>query len=206
MLSAPASQVSFDANGLIVAIVQEVSTGTVLMVAYMDSRALELTLDTGEAHFFSRSRGALWRKGESSGAVLDVVSIQSDCDGDALLLGVHPRGPTCHTGQRSCFSEPVTTLERLGQTLEDRRLAAVGSSYTAALLEAGVPGIARKVGEEAVEVILAGYEDDADHLVAEVADLCYHSAVLLLAKGRPLSDVLRVLEERQCSTDVEKTR
>ncbi|MHB1526083.1 MAG: bifunctional phosphoribosyl-AMP cyclohydrolase/phosphoribosyl-ATP diphosphatase HisIE [Candidatus Dormibacteria bacterium] len=195
-LAAPTG-VRFDAQGLVVAVAQDAVSGTVLMVAYMDRIALERTLATGQAHFWSRSRQRLWRKGESSGNVLQVDSVQTDCDGDALLLSVRPAGPTCHLGRRSCFAEPATTIDQLQATLARRRRAPAPDSYTATLLAAGVPAIARKVGEEAIEVILAAHEPDLPHLVAEVADVWYHTAVLLLARGLQIHEVLAELSRRQ---------
>ena len=199
-LGAPAD-VHFDAQGLVVAVDQDATSGTVLMVGYMDQVALRRTLETGEAHFWSRSRQTLWRKGESSGNVLRVESVQADCDGDALLLAVRPAGPTCHLGRRSCFEEPATTLDRLQATLAQRSQAPPPDSYTASLLTAGTPAIARKVGEEAIEVILAAHQPDPAHLVAEVADLWYHSAVLLLAQGLQIDAVLAELRSRQHPVD-----
>ncbi len=187
----------FDAQGLVVAVAQDAVSGTVLMVAYMDRIALERTLETGQAHFWSRSRQRLWRKGESSGNGLEVDSLQTDCDGDAVLLSVRPAGPTCHLGRRSCFAEPATTIDQLQETLARRRQSPAPDSYTATLLAAGIPAIARKVGEEAIEVILAAHEPDLPHLVAEVADVWYHTAVLLLAHGLRIHEVLAELRSRQ---------
>ena len=189
--------VRFDGAGLVTAIAQDERTGTVLMVAYMDQTALARTAETGQAHFWSRSRQRLWRKGETSGHVLTVSRIQADCDGDALLLSVRPQGPACHLGRRSCFPEAAAVLDELHDTLEARQRQAPPGSYTAALLQAGVPGICRKVGEEATEVILAAYEDDPDHLVAEVADLWFHTLVLLTSRGRGVQAVLEELTRRR---------
>ena len=189
----------FDDDGLIVAVAQDERTGTVLMVAYMDRTALAHTADTGRAHFWSRSRQRLWRKGETSGHELVVSRIQADCDGDALLLSVRPQGPTCHLGRRSCFPEAAAVLDDLTATLEARQRQAPPGSYTAALLQAGVPGIGRKVGEEATEVILAAFEDDPDHLVEEVADLWFHTLVLLVSRGRDARAVLEVLGRRRAA-------
>ena len=186
----------FDASGLIVAIAQDAATGTVLMVAYMDQEALAHTVETGEAHFWSRSRQALWKKGETSGNRLQVEAIQADCDGDALLLSVQPFGPACHTGNRSCFAEPATLLDRLEAVLRDRKAARPAGSYTASLFDSGRPAILRKVGEEAVEVLLAGGQENDAGLVHEVADLWFHSMVLLEERGLGPTAVLQELGAR----------
>jgi phosphoribosyl-ATP pyrophosphohydrolase/phosphoribosyl-AMP cyclohydrolase len=186
----------FDQQGLIVTIAQDAATGTVLMVAYMDRDALTRTVETGKAHFWSRSRKMPWRKGETSGNVLHVEAIQPDCDGDALLLSVHASGPACHTGRRSCFAEPAILLDRLEATLGDRKAKRPSGSYTAALFESGRPAILRKLGEEAVEVILAGAQEGDKALVHEVADLWFHSMVLLEERGLDAGAVLRELALR----------
>ncbi|HVC39188.1 MAG TPA: bifunctional phosphoribosyl-AMP cyclohydrolase/phosphoribosyl-ATP diphosphatase HisIE [Candidatus Dormibacteraeota bacterium] len=177
------SAARFDDRGLLVAVAQEWVSGRVLMVAFMNREALERTVATGEAHFWSRSRRRLWRKGETSGALLLVDQLQLDCDGDAVLLSVRPQGPTCHLGRRSCFPAPATLSDRLQATLEDRRRLLPSGSYTARLLRGGIPAISRKVGEEATEVIVAAHQDDSTQLVAEVADLWFHTLLLLVAKG-----------------------
>jgi len=187
----------FDEQGLIVAIAQELTTGAVLMVAYMDREALQRTIDSGEAHFWSRNRKAPWHKGETSGNVLHVDAVQADCDADALLLSVHPSGPACHTGSRSCFAAPATLLDQLDATLANRRRERPPGSYTTSLFDAGRPAILRKLGEEAVETILAGTEDDDGALLHEVADLWFHSLVLLAERGLGGSDVLRLLAQRR---------
>lgn len=184
-------------DGLIPAVVQDAVTGTVLMVAYMNQEALRLTLETGTAHFWSRSRGRLWRKGETSGATLAVESIQEDCDSDTLLLSVVPAGPTCHLGRPSCFPLPAFLLDQLEETVTQRHADAPADSYTAKLLADGASGICRKVGEEAIEVILAAHENDQSHLVAEVADLWFHTMVLLRARGLRTDEVLAELKRRQ---------
>jgi phosphoribosyl-AMP cyclohydrolase / phosphoribosyl-ATP pyrophosphohydrolase len=188
---------TFDERGLIVAVAQDAASGTVLMVAYMDREALTRTMESGEAHFWSRSRQTLWRKGETSGNVLHVESIQADCDADALLLSVHPTGPACHTGQRSCFAQPVTALDQLDAVLKDREAQRPAGSYTAGLFDAGRTAILRKVGEESIEVLLAGAQEGDDALTNEVADLWFHSAVLLRARGLSPGSVLEVLARRR---------
>jgi phosphoribosyl-ATP pyrophosphohydrolase/phosphoribosyl-AMP cyclohydrolase len=187
----------FDENGLIVAIAQDAAAGTVLMVAYMDREALARTVETGEAHFWSRSRKSLWKKGETSGNLLRVESIQADCDGDALLLSVRPAGPACHTGNRSCFAEPAILLDQLQATITDRKATRPEGSYTAQLFDGGRPTILRKLGEEAIEVIVAADHESDDALVHEVADLWYHAMVLLEERGITSGAVLRELADRR---------
>ena len=200
-MNAPdAAGLTFDYRGLIVAVAQEEATGTVLMVAYMDRDALARTVETGEAHFWSRSRQALWRKGETSGHLLHVEEIQADCDGDALLLSVHASGPTCHTGQRSCFAQPVNILDQLDATLRDRQAQRPPGSYSAALFDRGRAAILRKVGEEAVEVLLAGAQESEEALTNEVADLWFHTGVLLRERGISLAAVFEVLAQRRRSS------
>jgi phosphoribosyl-AMP cyclohydrolase / phosphoribosyl-ATP pyrophosphohydrolase len=190
------STLQFDPQGLIVAVAQDAASGTVLMVAYMNQEALDRTAQTGEAHFWSRSRQRLWRKGETSGNVLHVEALQADCDGDALLLSVHPSGPACHTGRRSCFNEPAILLDQLGATLRERKAKRPTGSYTATLFTNGRSAILRKLGEEAVEVILAGVQENDEALVHEVADLWFHSLVLLEERGLDSSAVLGELTTR----------
>jgi phosphoribosyl-AMP cyclohydrolase / phosphoribosyl-ATP pyrophosphohydrolase len=159
------------------AIVQDAESGRVLMLAWMDDEALRLTRRTGEAHFFSRSRRKLWHKGETSGNTLAVEELREDCDGDAILLRVRPAGPACHTGSLSCFAP------WLWRTVAERAATRPEGSYVAELVEAGPATAARKVGEEGVEVALAGAVESDERLVAELADLWFHSYVLLAARG-----------------------
>jgi phosphoribosyl-AMP cyclohydrolase / phosphoribosyl-ATP pyrophosphohydrolase len=197
-MNAPdAASLTFDERGLIVAVAQDGATGTVLMVAYMDREALVRTVESGEAHFWSRSRQALWHKGATSGNVLHVEDIQADCDADALLLSVHPTGRACHTGQRSCFVEPATILDQLDATLRDREAQRPAGSYSAKLFDGGRPAILRKVGEESVEVLLAGALETDEALTNEVADLWFHTAVLLRERGLSVDAVLEVLAQRR---------
>lgn len=206
------------ADGLVTAVVQDVADGRVLMVAHMDAEALASTLATGEVHFHSRSRGRLWRKGETSGNVLRLRGIALDCDGDALLVGAEPAGPTCHRGTRSCFDpdDAATAaafqgfgwLEALWATIADRVATLPAGSYTARLLEGGVDAVGRKVTEEATEVLLAAKDDATAEaaggdrggtqaaLAGEAADLVYHALVLLAERGLPPADVLAVLRAR----------
>jgi phosphoribosyl-ATP pyrophosphohydrolase/phosphoribosyl-AMP cyclohydrolase len=172
------------------AIVQDAATGDVLMLGWMDDEALRLTRETGEAHFWSRSRQQLWRKGETSGNTLAVEELRDDCDGDAILLRVRPAGPTCHTGSESCFAP------WLWRTVVERATTRPEGSYVAGLLDQGVAACAQKVGEEGVEVALAAVTEDDDRLVAELADLWFHSYVLLAARGLDPAAVDRVLRRR----------
>jgi len=189
----------FDERDLIVAVAQDRATGTVLMVAYMDREALSRTVESGEAHFWSRSRKALWHKGGTSGNVLHVEGIQADCDADALLLTVHPTGPACHTGERSCFAGPVTILDQLDATLREREAQRPAGSYSAKLFDGGRAAILRKVGEESVEVLLAGAQEGDEALTNEVADLWFHTSVLLRERGLSLAAVLEVLAQRRAA-------
>jgi phosphoribosyl-AMP cyclohydrolase / phosphoribosyl-ATP pyrophosphohydrolase len=169
------------------AIVQDSTSGRVLMLAWMDDEAERLTRETGEAWFWSRSRERLWRKGETSGNTLAVDELRDDCDGDALLLRVTPAGPTCHTGSVSCFAP------ELWRTISERALHRPAGSYTVELLDEGIGACARKVGEEAVEVTVAALDESDERLVEETADLVYHLYVLLAARGLDVSQVDDVL-------------
>ena len=193
------ASLTFDERGLIVAVAQDGATGTVLMVAYMDREALAHSVESGEAHFWSRSRQAPWHKGATSGNVLHIEEIQADCDADALLLSVHPSGPACHTGQRSCFAQPVTILDQLDATLRDREAQRPAGSYSAKLFDDGRAAILRKVGEESVEVLLAGAQEGDEALTNEVADLWFHTSVLLRERGLSLAGVLEVLAQRHAA-------
>jgi len=159
------------------AIVQDAVTNRVLMLAWMDDEALHLTRETGDAHFFSRSRGKLWRKGETSGNTLAVEELREDCDGDAVLVRVRPNGPACHTGALSCFAP------WLWRRVVERASTRPAGSYVARLVDEGPAAAARKVGEEGVEVALAGAGESDERLVSEIADLWFHSYVLLAVRG-----------------------
>jgi phosphoribosyl-AMP cyclohydrolase / phosphoribosyl-ATP pyrophosphohydrolase len=180
-------------GALLPCVVQDADTGRVLMLAYVDTEAMEATVRTGLAHFHSRSRGRLWQKGETSGNVLHVVEIRADCDSDALLYLAHPAGPTCHTGAVSCFGDGAPLLPDLADVIAQRAESGEDGSYVAGLLAAARERAQRKVGEEAVEVLLA--EAGSDHLVAEVADLWFHSMLLLARDGldplAPLAELRR---------------
>jgi len=195
------STLDFDkAGGLIPVVVQDAATLQVLTLAYMDRATLDETLDSGEATFFSRSRGGRWRKGETSGDRLHVVSITPDCDADALVLKVRPVGNACHLNRISCFGEEdapgLGRLARLEQTVADRAAADPAESWTARLLAGGVKRVAQKVGEEGVETALAGVAGPDSELAAEAADLVYHLMVLLRARHMVFQDVLDVLAQR----------
>ena len=197
--------VVFDDQGLVPCVAQDANTGEVLTVAYMNAEALRLTLETREVHFYSRSRERLWRKGETSGNVMRLRRLRYDCDGDALLALVEPAGPACHTGERTCFyrdlegereltpHEALATLER---TVDARRSADPGGSYTAALL-AEPARIGAKVEEEAEEVTRAAAGESDERLAEEAADVLYHLTVLLAARGLSLADAFGVLNERR---------
>ena len=187
----------FGDDGLVPVVAQSALAGEVLMVAYADRQALERTRDTGEAHYHSRSRGVLWKKGETSGHRQVVNEVRVDCDGDAVLYVVRQHGPACHTGAPTCFGEPTGgVLTELARTLADRARTRPSGSYTARLLDAGVAKIAQKVGEEAVETVVAATSEDAARLTSEAADLLYHLLVLLEAKHLPLDRVFEELAQR----------
>jgi phosphoribosyl-ATP pyrophosphohydrolase/phosphoribosyl-AMP cyclohydrolase len=186
-------------DDLLPAIVQDAASGRVLMLGYMNREALAATLDSGFATFFSRSRGRLWQKGETSGNRLAVRSVHEDCDGDALLVRAQPQGPTCHLGTQSCFGGEdggPGWLAELSRIVAARAAAGGEESYTARLLAEGPARIAQKIGEEGVEVALAAVSRDAEGCAEEVADLLYHIAVLMEARGFGWSDVAAVLQRR----------
>ena len=210
------SRITWGPDGLIPAVVQDPLDGRVLMVAYMDAEALAATLATGEVHFHSRSRARLWKKGETSGNVLHLRTISADCDGDALLVTADPGGPTCHRGTRSCFDPAESTeqrgqgfawLEELWSTITERAATRPEGSYTARLLGGGVDAVARKVTEEATEVLLAAKNAEAagagsgaaerrTELAGESADLLYHLLVLLAERELAPAAVLDMLRAR----------
>lgn len=200
------ARVDFDkGGGLVPAIVQDAATLQVLMLAFMNRAALEETLESGEATFFSRSRGGRWRKGETSGNRMQVQSVRLDCDGDALLLLVEPGGPACHRDTVTCWGdEPaigVGQLAALERTIVSRAYASPEQSYTAKLMAKGPKRIAQKVGEEGVETALAGAAGEPAEICEEAADLLYHLTVLLRARGLKLDDVMQVLKRRAESRD-----
>jgi phosphoribosyl-ATP pyrophosphohydrolase/phosphoribosyl-AMP cyclohydrolase len=175
---------------LLPAIVQDAESGRVLMLAWMDEEALRLTRETGEAHFFSRSRGSLWRKGETSGNTLAVEELRDDCDGDAVLLRVRAAGATCHTGSESCFAPWL--WRRVAERAKERP----AGSYVVSLLEGGPRTCAQKLGEEGVEVALAGAAESDERVVEELADLWFASYVLLASRGLDPAAVERELLRR----------
>jgi phosphoribosyl-ATP pyrophosphohydrolase/phosphoribosyl-AMP cyclohydrolase len=191
--------VRFGADGLVPVVAQESRSGDVLMVAWANREALERSAATGQAHYYSRSRGALWRKGEASGHTQAIREIRIDCDGDTVLYRVEQTGPACHTGSRSCFAgEPgAHLLTRLGATLAPRGAERPAGSYTGQILDAGGPKVSQKVGEEAVEVVVAANTEGPERLASEAADLLYHLLVLLEARGVPLDAVWGELERRE---------
>ena len=182
--------IKYDEHGLVPAVVQDADTGQVLMLAYMNAEALETTLRTGETHFWSRSRQELWHKGATSGNTLAVEELRDDCDGDALVLRVRPNGPACHTGSVSCFAP------WLWRTVAERARERPAGSYVATLLDDGVAACARKVGEEAVEAAVAALGESDERVVEEVADLWFHSYVLLAARGLDPAQVEDELSRR----------
>lgn len=187
-------------DGLIPAVVQDAITARVLMLGYMNREALAETQRSNRVTFYSRSKQRLWTKGETSGHYLDLVSVEKDCDGDALLVQARPHGPTCHLERTSCFEGPGIPLSELGEldtVIRNRGSADPESSYTARLLEAGPPGVARKLGEEAVETVLAAVNESDERLTEEAADLVYHLLVLLHARGLSLVHLARALSDRR---------
>jgi len=206
-------RVKYDENGLVPVIAQDANTREVLTLAYANREALETTLSSGEAHFYSRSRAELWRKGATSGNTQKVTEVRLDCDGDAVLYKVEPRGPACHTGERTCFHATLAgegvgvavgasggpesfgvTLERLAETISQRYRDMPDDSYTAGLIRRGTSRVAQKVGEEAVEVVIAAMSEEK--IAEETADLVYHLLVLLEERSVGMDEVARVLNDR----------
>lgn len=208
------NEIKFDPNGLVPVVAQDATTGEVLTLAYANQEAVEKTLSSGEAHYYSRSREELWRKGATSGNTQKVVEVRLDCDEDALLYRVEPRGPACHTGERSCFYRTVAgeevgvavgreegaseglggMVERLAGTIAQRHRDMPEESYTARLISRGTSRVAQKVGEEGVEVVIAALE--GEKLAEESADLIYHLLVLLEERGVGTTEVARILSDR----------
>jgi len=197
-------EIVFDEHGLVPCVTQDWVTGEVLTLAYMNAESLERTLETGEMHFWSRSRQELWHKGATSGNVQRVRALRVDCDADALLALVEPDGPACHTGERTCFHRALgesevavhEALPVLARTLAERRRDMPDDSYTARLLEAGQDRIGAKLEEEAEEVARAGRQESDERLRAEAADLLYHLGVALEARGLSYADALEELTRR----------
>lgn len=202
----PVAEIRYDERGLVPAIVQDYLDGTVLMMAWMNRESLEKTLDTGETWFWSRSRTELWHKGETSGHLQKVRSLRYDCDSDALLIGVEQIGDiACHTGERSCFHQvegekappPADTLSQVFEVIRDRRDNPTQESYTCKLFAEGDNKILKKIGEEAVEVVMACKDDDKDAIAGEVADLFYHTLVALAHHNVDVKAVYRKLQQRR---------
>jgi phosphoribosyl-ATP pyrophosphohydrolase/phosphoribosyl-AMP cyclohydrolase len=188
-------------DGLLPVIVQDAGNLRVLMLGYMNREALDATLASRRVTFFSRSKQRLWTKGESSGHVLELVSVEADCDDDTLLVLAHPQGPTCHLQRPSCFpSAPSAFLSDLEALVAQRDRERPVDSYTTRLFDAGVRRIAQKVGEEGVETALAAVAQDETALLGESADLLYHLTVLLRARGLSLAEAVDVLRQRHAST------
>ena len=199
------SLIKFDEKGLVPVVVQDSTTAEVLMTAWANEEALKLTADSGELTLWSRSRKELWKKGETSGNVMQVIELRIDCDGDTLLAIVDPAGPSCHTGKRTCFyrslwgkenSTEATFLGRLWQYLNKRRSESPEESYTARLLAKGPSRVAQKVGEEGVETAIAAATGDRDGFRYEAADLLYHLLVACISSGVTFNEVLDELMSR----------
>ncbi len=194
----------FDEKGLIPAIIIDEISKDVLMFAFMNEESLKITMEKKKACFFSRSRNCLWLKGETSGNYLNVVSITADCDTDALKVVVVPDGPACHTGAKSCFFNPVYenedlkefSLDGLYELIKGRKTDKKEGSYTTYLFEKGIDKILKKVGEECTEVIIAGKADDKKETIYEIADLAYHTLVLMVQMGISVSDIHNELSSR----------
>ncbi len=203
----------WNSDGLIPAIIQDVNTRQVLMLGYMNEESLKRTLETGNVTFFSRSRNTLWMKGETSGNTLKLISMKADCDDDTLLIDADPAGPTCHTGETSCFFKSITnaenenkrtpqskrTLEDLMDTIQDRKMNPVEGSYTNYLIDKGLGKILKKVGEESAEIIIASLSEDKASLVGEIGDLLYHLTVLMVERDVSWEEILELLDGRAAS-------
>jgi len=190
-----------DPSGLVPAIIQDVTTQKVLMLGYMDKAAYQKTIDTQKVTFYSRSKERLWTKGEESGNFLELVSLDKDCDSDALLVQVHPKGPTCHTGTDTCWSKDNTEnfgfLSKLEAIISDRiENKDDQKSYVSSLHQKGIHKVAQKVGEEAVEVVIEAMRERNDLFLEESADLLFHYLMLLQCKGYTLKDISAVLQKR----------
>src|SRR5689334_18777106 len=204
-MSVRPEDVRFDERGLVPAVVQDARTREVLTLAYMNEESLRRTLSEGETWFWSRSRNELWHKGATSGNTQRVVEVRTDCDSDALVVLVEPRGPACHTGARSCFGSEAgeveanlgVALEEVHRVVSERRREMPEGSYTTYLFEKGLNKILKKVGEESAETIIAAKDGDDEALKAETADLLYHLIVMLVERGLTLEDVGRELARRR---------
>ena len=202
-------ELKWDSSGLLPAVVQDAATGEVLMLAYMNADSMARTRDLGETVFFSRSRQALWHKGETSGNTQKVVSLAADCDKDAVLVQVNRKGPACHTGASSCFFESVEgfsktadsgiggILNELENLIAERKKLKPEGSYTVKLLNQGLKRVLQKVGEEAVETVIAGLEGGREETIVEVSDLLFHLLVALGAMDISLQDIADELRKRR---------
>ncbi len=202
------TDIKWNSDGLVPAIAVDAYTNEVLMQAYMNEEALRLTLETGRAHYYSRSRGKLWLKGETSGHFQTVVDVYTDCDNDSILLRVKQTGAACHTGSRTCFFRKLKSFSRVADisilqknidTIEDRAEHPQEGSYTNYLLAKGREKICKKVGEESTECVIAAMKGDNEELANELADLYFHTLVLMKDRGLAFNDVLKVLEDRHNS-------
>ncbi len=194
-------QIDFNkGDGMVPVIVQDADTLKVLMLAYMNREAYEMTAQTGRATFYSRSRDQLWEKGETSGNWLEVRDISVDCDGDTLLLMAEPKGPVCHTGSATCFgnvnNRDISFLGKLDDLILQRKRELPENSYTTTLFNAGLNKVAQKLGEEAVELIIESKDNNEELFLNEAADLVYHLVVLLRQKDFSIRDVISLLEKR----------
>nr|WP_077302763.1 bifunctional phosphoribosyl-AMP cyclohydrolase/phosphoribosyl-ATP diphosphatase HisIE [Virgibacillus pantothenticus] len=197
-------QVTFDDNGLIPAIVQDADTGEVLTLAYMNEEAIEKTLATKETWFYSRKRQALWNKGATSGNKQIVQSVSLDCDQDAILLQVKPLGPACHTGEKTCFHQELlqdqpasfTMINQLTEKIKTRKKIPIAGAYTTYLFQEGIDKILKKVGEEASEVIIGAKNNDKKEITWEIADLTYHTLVLMELLDISVADIKHELQKR----------
>ena len=203
-------KIKFDKDGLVPAVLQDATTGEVLMVAYMNEESLEISKKTGRATFWSRSRGELWEKGKTSGNFMYIKEIRVDCDADCLLIKVEPAGPACHTGKRTCFYRDIEggeldlekkdnsdILNRLMAVTLDRKVNPQEGSYTNYLFDKGEDKILKKVGEEAAEVVIAGKNRAKDEIAYEVSDLMYHMTVMLADNDMTWEDIFDELEKRR---------
>jgi phosphoribosyl-AMP cyclohydrolase / phosphoribosyl-ATP pyrophosphohydrolase len=194
------ARAQFNSDGLIPAVVQDARTREVLTVAYMNEEALRLTIEKGETHFYSRSRKALWHKGATSGNFQKVHRVALDCDSDTILVEVEPLGPACHTGSYSCFDvQPGfgASIQKLYDLIAERKETRPEGSYTTKLFSEGIDKIVKKLGEEAVETVIAAKNDSSQRIVEETADLLYHLLVTLVEKGVTLEDIREELQKRQ---------
>ena len=202
--------VKFDERGLVPAIVQDATTREVLTLAYMNRESLAKTIETKQTWFWSRSRGELWHKGETSGNTQQVVSLTLDCDRDAVVVLVDPAGPACHTGATSCFETGAnatgigSVLDQLYEVIQSRERERPAQPYTTYLFDEGLDKILKKLGEESAETIIAAKNDDQERLVSETSDLMYHLLVLLVARGVSLEEIAKELGKRRKVSGIER--